>query len=68
MNPTRPATPRAIRRAPTLAGLAPCANAPSVVESLGGGYRTSNPRAARRDARTREAIRVDFVRRTGGAK
>ena len=55
---TKPAIPKAVRRAPTLAGVAPCANAPTVVATRTG-YRTISHRA---NARTREAIRVDKVR------
>lgn len=66
MNPTKPAIPRLTsrpRRAPTLVGVAPCANAPFVEHHYAGSYRTANPRAHRASSRTREAIRVDFVRR-----
>lgn len=67
LNPARaatlPATPAALgrppaRRAPTLLGVAPCAQAPRVTESRTG-YRTVSHRAA---ARTREALRVDRLR------
>lgn len=67
MKPTLPAVPRAMRRTPTIAGVAPCAQAPQVLPTYVGtgrfatGYRTLVPRAA--SARTREAIRVDVVRR-----
>lgn len=58
---TKPAIPRAMRRAPTLTGLAPCANAPAV-RITRTGYSTVTRRAS---ARTREAVRVDIVRRSG---
>lgn len=64
MKPTQPAIPRlmALRRAPTLVGVAPPPNAPAVTwHRHGSSYRTA--RQYDRDARTREAVRVDFVGR-----
>jgi len=49
------------RRAPTLLGVAPCAQAPSIRESRTG-YSTTPYRRARTNTRTREAIRIDIVR------
>lgn len=60
MKPTLPQTPAALRRRVTLAGVAPCANAPAVLTTRTG-YRTT--RQTDRNARTREAIRVDFLRK-----
>lgn len=64
--PTLPATPAA-RRRNTQIGIPGCANAHTngpieIREALGGGYRTVGWRG---NARTREAVRIDRVRRVG---
>jgi hypothetical protein len=59
MKRTLPAIPRLmLGRAQTLIGVAPCAQAPQVLQVRTGLYRT-----VRRNASVREAIRVDVVRR-----
>lgn len=58
---TKPAIPRAMRRSPTLVGVAPCANRPAVVwaNKAGTCYRTQ--RQVDRDSRVREAVVCDIV-------